>query len=196
MVFVDSLGVMLVGLALATAIGAFYFFFAARGDYDQVRALVFPAVLVGLFDFISGFWMSFVWPFPSYVAAYNMLFGDPLLLAGLVLMVAGTMGYKDPKNMHMGVLPILILFVGIYVLVASYSIVQLNLESGSHLFTALGLYLSDGIGAVLAPLMYLKPDGSTSKLLYYIEWIIFGIGTIFALILASTALNGHLASPP
>ena len=39
-VFVDPLAVMLIGLALGTAIGAFYFFFAARGNFDQIRALI------------------------------------------------------------------------------------------------------------------------------------------------------------
>lgn len=196
MPFVDPLTVMLMGLASGTAIGAFYYFFSARGAYEQVRALVFPAAGVGMFDFISGFYMSFAWPFPGTVAAYNMLFGDPLLLFGLFLMIAAVMGYKDPKKLHMGIFPFLVLFLGAYVLVGAYSIVQLSLESGNDLITALGLYVFDGIGAVLSPIMYLNPEKSSSKYLYYLQWIILGIGTVFALVIGLMGLNGHLASPP
>lgn len=193
MVFVDPLAVMLIGLAMSTAIGAFYFFFAARGNYDQVKSLVMPAVIIGLFDVVSGFEMSFVWPLPP---AYNMLFGDPLLLAGLVFIMAGAIGFRDPEHPHWNILPLLVLFVGIYTLVGAYSIVQLKLESGEDLFTSMGLYVFDGIGALLAPIMYFKPNTSSRKSIYYLEWIILGVGTVFALVIGYMALNGHLASPP
>jgi putative membrane protein len=196
MPFVDPLAVMLIGLAMSTLIGAFYFFFSARGNFEHVRSLVIPAIVVGIFDAISGFEMSFAWPFPGGVAAYNMLFGDPLLLAGLVLIMAGVIGYRDPEHTHWNILPLLILLVGIYTLVGAYSIVQLKLESGNNLVTAMGLYLFDGIGAVLAPIMYLRPTKGASKWLYYLEWIILGVGTVFALVIGYMALNGHLASPP
>lgn len=196
MPFVDPLTVMLIGLAAGTAIGGFYFFFAARGSTEHVKALVFPAAGVGIFNFISGFYMSFAWPFPGGVAAYNMLFGDPLLLFGLFLMIGAAIGYKDPKGFRFGIYPLLILLVGIYVLVGAYSIVQLNLESGTDLITALGLYIFDGVGAVLAPIMYLNPEKASNKYLYYIEWLILGIGTVFALVISYMGLNEHLASPP
>jgi putative membrane protein len=196
MPFVDPLAVMLIGLSFGTTIGAFYFLFAARGMSEQVRALVVPAIGVGLFDFMSGFYMSMFWPFPSYVAAYNMLFGDPLLLFGLLLIILAVMAYKDPKNIHFGIAPILVMMLGIYVLVGAYSIVQLKLETGQDLITAMGLYLFDGIGAVLAPLVYIKPDKTGGKYLYYLEFVILGIGTIFSLVIGYMALNGHLASPP
>jgi putative membrane protein len=32
--------------------------------------------------------------------------------------------------------------------------------------------------------------------MYYVEWIILGIGTIFALVIGYLALYGHLSSPP
>ena len=52
------------------------------------------------------------------------------------------------KDMHLGLMPLLVLLLGIYVLVGAYSIVQLKLESGQNLVTAMGLYLFDGIGAI------------------------------------------------
>ena len=193
MTFVDPLAVMLIGLAMGTLLGAFYFFFAARGDKEQIKSLIVPAFGVGAFDLISGFYMSFAWPMTGFGYAYNMLFGDPLLLFGLILIMAAFMIYKD---MHPGIMPLLVLLLGIYVLVGAYSIVQLKLESGQNLVTSMGLYLFDGIGAILAPVLYLKPSTGTGKTLYYVEWIILGIGTIFALVIGFMALNGHLASPP
>ena len=195
-VFVDPLAVMLIGLALGTAIGAFYFFFAARGNFDQIRALIVPAIGIGAFDFASGFYMSFAWPMTSYGIPYNMLFGDPLLLLGLFLMIAAAMAFKDQKNIHLGIFPVMVVILGIYVLVGAYSIVELKLETGNDLITAMGLYLFDGIGAILAPIMYIKPVKASGKYAYYVEWIILGIGTVFALVIGFMALNGHLASPP
>ena len=193
MTFVDPLAVMLIGLAMGTLLGAFYFFFAARGDKEQIKSLIVPAFGVGVFDLVSGFYMSFAWPMTGFGYAYNMLFGDPLLLFGLILIMAAFMIYKD---MHPGIMPLLVLLLGIYVLVGAYSIVQLKLESGQNLVTSMGLYLFDGIGAILAPVHYLKPSTGTGKTLYYVEWIILGIGTIFALVIGYMALNGHLAHPP
>ena len=192
MTFVDPLAVMLIGLAMGTFLGAFYYYFKATGNEEQIRSLVVPALAIGFFDFISGFYMSFAWPMTSFGTPYNMLFGDPLLLFGLLLMVSAVMVYK---NMHLGMVPMLFLLMGIYVLVGAYSIVELKLETGQDLITALGLYLFDGIGALLAPIAYIRPEGSR-KSIYYVEWIILGIGTIFALVIGYMALNGHLAAPP
>ncbi len=194
MTFVDPLAIMLIGLAMGTGIGAFYFYFAARGNTEQIRSLVVPAIGIGVFDFISGFYMSFAWPMNTYAYAYNMLFGDPLLMFGLLLILAAVMIYK---NMHLGLMPILALMLGIYVFVGAYSIVALHLEKGDDLITAMGLYIFDGIGAVLAPIAYLKPQAnSKNRSLFYLEWLILGIGTIFALVIGYMALYGHIVSPP
>ncbi|MCL4314937.1 MAG: DUF981 domain-containing protein [Candidatus Thermoplasmatota archaeon] len=193
LVFVDPLAVMLIGLAMGTMIGAFYFFFDARGDDDQIKALLIPALFVGSFDFLSGFYMSFFWPMTAYGIPYNMLFGDPLTLFGILLVAAA---FTKMKGFKFGLLPLMSVVLGIYVLVGAYSIVQLKLETGNDLITAMGLYLFDGIGALLAPILYLNPKNGNNKYLYYTEWIILGIGTVFALIIGYAALNGHLASPP
>lgn len=192
-VYVDPLAVMLIGLAMGTFLGAFYFYFKAKGNEEQIKSLVIPGLAIGGFNFISGFYMSFTWPMnASYAYSYNMLFGDPLLLFGLLTMVAMIMIYK---NVHMGLVPLLFTLFGIYVLVEAYSIVQLKLESGNDMISAMGLYIFDGIAAILTPIAYLKPVGS-KKYAYYTEWILLGLGTIFALVIGYLAINGHLASPP
>ncbi|MGP6239704.1 DUF981 family protein [Cuniculiplasma sp. SKW4] len=197
-VFIDPLAIMLIGLAMGTAIGAFYFFFAARKQYDQIKALVIPAMGIGLFDFISGFYMSFFWPMNApYAYAYNILFGDPLLMFGLLLLIAAFMGYSEQENVKAGIFPLMLSVLGIYVLDGAYSIWKLNLEPAyDNFLMAMGLFIFDGVGALLGPIMYLKPDNDTKKMIYYIEWIILGIGTVFALVLGYLALYGHLSSPP
>ena len=62
----DHLAIMLIGLAMGTGIGAFYFFYAARGQKNQIASLVYPAIGIGLFDFMSGFYMSCAWPMKTF----------------------------------------------------------------------------------------------------------------------------------
>lgn len=62
--FIDSLAVMLLALGMTTAIGGMYFLFSALGNEKRIEGLLMPAVGVGLFDFMSGFVMSFTWPLP------------------------------------------------------------------------------------------------------------------------------------
>lgn len=192
-VFVDPLAVMLIGLAMGTMIGAFYFFFEAKSNEEQIKALLMPALAVGSFDFLSGFYMSFFWPMTAYGTPYNMLFGDPLTLFGLLLIAAA---FSKMKGYKFGLLPLMSVILGIYVMVGAYSIVELHLEKGNDLITAMGLYIFDGIGALLAPVLYLNPKKGNNRYLYYTEWVILGIGTVFALIIGYSALNGHLISPP
>ena len=194
--FVDPLAIMLIGLAMGTGIGAFYFYYAARGQKDQIESLVYPAVGIGLFDFMSGFYMSFAWPMKTFGTPYNMLFGDPLLMFGLLLIIGAVMVHK---NVKLGIMPLLSVLLGIYVLDGAYSISALKLETGQDYITSMGLYIFDAIGAILVPIAYFKPEEGKSgavKYMYYVEWIILGIGTIFALIIGYLALYGHLHSPP
>ena len=194
--FVDPLAIMLIGLAMGTGIGAFYFFFAARGSKEQLMSLVYPAIGIGVFDFMSGFYMSLAWPMTSFGTRYNMLFGDPLLMFGLLLIIGAIM---IQKNVKLGIMPLLSVILGIYVLDGAYSINALKLESGQNYITAMGLFIFDAIGAILVPIAYFKPEEGKRgivKYMYYIEWIILGIGTIFALVIGYLALYGHLQSPP
>ncbi|BAB60415.1 hypothetical protein [Thermoplasma volcanium GSS1] len=182
--FIDPLAVMLLGLGMGTALGAAYFLAHGLNKRDAVKSLVVPAFGVGFFDFVSGFIMSFTWPLPS---SYNMLFGDPLLMFGLILMMSSYMEYR---GFDLRFNSILLLFLGIYVLVASAGIVHYKLETGDDLLSSMGLYILDGIAAVLAPIMYIKPENG--KYLYLLEFIILLLGTFVALFIGYEAIWGHL----
>ena len=77
MPFVDPLAIMLLGVAMSATFIAYYIIGSAKGKRNLAN-LAGPIFALGLFDFLSGFYMSFFWPLPG---AYNML-------AALVILVA------------------------------------------------------------------------------------------------------------
>lgn len=184
--FIDSLAIMLIGVGSGTFLGALYFFYSAMGKFEWIRdQLVVPAVGIGIFDFMSGYEISFTWPLP---AGYNMLFGDPLLFFGILLVVGAIMTYKKMKVSSLSFLSVIL---GIYVIMGAYGIFTYKLESGNNLIGSMALYLADGIAALLAPMLIIEPKG-VGKVLYYIEFVVLTLGTIVALYMGYTALTSHL----
>ncbi|MCI4434601.1 MAG: DUF981 family protein [Thermoplasmata archaeon] len=186
--FIDPLAIMLIGLGMGLLLVALYVLFAALGKIDAAKdKLAMPAMAIGFFDFISGFLMAFTWPLPG---GYNMLFGDPLLMFGLLLFIGSFMFYKgkDPSLMT-----ILSFLLGIYVILGAYAMVVDQLETGANFLPAFGLYLSSGIGALLSPILIIKPVGA-SKVLYYIEFIILIVAAFVAFFIGYNALLHHLVS--
>ncbi|MHB1470677.1 MAG: DUF981 family protein [Thermoplasmataceae archaeon] len=184
--FIDSLAIMLIGLGSGTFLGSLFFLFSAMGKFEAMKEqLVVPAFVIGMFDLISGYEMSFTWPLPS---GYNMLFGDPLLFFGLLLVAASVMVYK---NMKVSSLSILFVILGIYVLTGAGSILTYHLESGNNLISAMGLFIIDGVAAILAPVVTMKPAGP-GKFVYYLEFVLLVLGSLLALFIGYLALPGHL----
>lgn len=184
--FIDSLAIMLIGLGSGTFLGSLFFLFSAMGKFDAIKEqLVVPAFVIGIFDLVSGYEMSFTWPLP---AGYNMLFGDPLLFFGLLLVAASVMIYK---NMKVASLSVLFVILGIYVLTGAGSILTYHLESGVNLISAMGLYIIDGVAAILVPIVMMKPSDSW-KSVYYLEFILLVLGSLLALFIGYVALPGHI----
>jgi len=186
--FIDPLAIMLIGLGMGILLVAFYFLLSVLGKIETARnKLAMPAMAIGFFDFISGFLMAFTWPLPG---GYNMLFGDPLLMFGLLLFTGSFMFYRDRDP---SLMTILSFFLGIYVILGAYAIVLDQLEKGADFLPAFGLYLSSGIGALLSPILLLKPVG-VSKILYYIEIIVLLVAAFVAFFIGYNALLEHLVS--
>ena len=188
-VFVDSLAVMLLALGSSAALLAMYFLYAVR-QKKTISNLAVPIIGFGLFDAASGFLMSFTWPLPP---AYNMLFGDPLLILGMLMVMGGYMLYR---NMNLKVLSIFGFFLGIYILIEAVAISNLKLETGADLISSMGLYLSSGLAAILSPLVYLDPKSNNGKWAYYLLAVLLILATFAALFIGYAAIYGHLASPP
>lgn len=108
-------------------------------------------------------------------------------MAGLLLMISAIAYYK---HYDISSVSILLFFLGIYVIIEAVGIVNYHLESGDNLLAAMGLYIVDGIAAILSPIMYI--DQKKGKIAYMIEAAILIIGTLIALFIGYTAIYGHL----
>ncbi|MCL4406493.1 DUF981 family protein [Candidatus Parvarchaeota archaeon] len=188
MAFVDSLAVMLLITGFSAIILALFVYFSVRGKKDM-SMLVVPGFIFGLFDLVSGFIMSFTWPLPG---AYNMLFGDPILALGLLL-VAGS--YMIYKKMDVRVLSIFAFFLGIYIAMSAAGMANFNLESGSHFLAAFGFYVAASLSALFSPVVYLNAKGS-GKYAYYLLFVLLVITAFAALFLGYTSIYQHLQAPP
>ncbi|MEM3020008.1 MAG: DUF981 family protein [Candidatus Micrarchaeaceae archaeon] len=184
--FIDPLTVMLLSLGMSALLLALYYFKVGSGKKD-ISSLVVPVFILGLFNAVSGFLMSFTWPLPG---SYNILFGDPLLVLGL-LMIAGS--YMISKGMDVKVLSLLGFLLGIYLIVGMIGITQFNLESGNDWLTATGLYGFSMLAAIFSPVLYLKPKGS-GKYAYYFEVFLLVVVMLFALLIGYMGLDEHLGA--
>ena len=184
--FIDPLTVMLLSLGMSALLLALYYFKVGSGKKD-ISSLVVRAFILGLFNAVSGFLMSFTWPLPG---SYNMLFGDPLLVLGL-LMIAGS--YMISKGMDMKVLSLLGFLLGVYLIVGMIGITQFGMESGNDWLTATGLYAFSMLAAIFSPILYLKPKGS-GKYAYYFEVFLLVVVMLFALLIGYMGLDEHLGS--
>ncbi len=185
--FIDPLAVMLLSLGVSAALISAFFYEAAKGM--DLKELVIPALIFGIFDFMSGFVMSEFWPLPG---AYNMLFGDPIMILGMLLIAGSIMIYKG-QNLRTLSIPGVML--GIYLFVESAAIVNFKLESGDNLFAAMGLYIMSGISAVYSVILFEKPE-KDKKYLYYIAFILLALTALIALFIGYEAIYGHLQAPP
>ncbi|MCL5102451.1 MAG: DUF981 family protein [Candidatus Marsarchaeota archaeon] len=187
-VFVDSLAVMLLALGSSASLLALYFLYAVK-QKKSIGNLAVPMMGFGLFDFASGFLMSFTWPLPP---AYNMLFGDPMLFLGMLMTIGGYMLYR---NMDLRILSVFGFFLGIYILVEAVAIPSFGLETGADLISAMGLFVVSGAAAILSPLVYLNPKGD-GKWAYYLLAALLILAAFAALFIGYAGIYGHLKSPP
>ena len=188
MTFVDPLSVMLLAAGASTLLLAIYAFMAARNK-KGLNTLAVPAFVFGLFNFVSGFYMSFAWPMPG---AFNMLFGDAQLFLGLLMIMGGYMLYK---NIDLKVLTIFGFFFGIYLAVQAAGMASFGLETGSHFLPAFGLYVFAALSALFSPLAYVKGK-SSMRYAYYFLFALLIITTLLLLFLGYTSIYEHLGSPP
>ncbi len=188
MAFINYLASMLLAAGTSMFFIAIYLIKLARKQ--DVQSLAVPAFAIGVFDFLSGFMMSTEWPLPG---SYNILFGDPMLFLGLIMLSGAYMTYKK-----IDIKPVSILgfFLGIYILIEAVAIVTLGLEQGlTHLLPALGMYIFSGVAALFSPLVYTK-----SKNAYYFIAILLIIASIATFFTGYSAVYMHLSaymnSPP
>lgn len=187
MAFIDPLAIMLVAVAASAGLIALYFIQAAKGK-KSFEDIAVPGFAIGFFDFVSGLYMSFLWPLPG---PYNMLFGDPMLFLGIIMLAGSFMLYK---KINPNVLSYFGFLLGIYLLAETYGIYALGLEKGAYFLPAFSFYLFSTLSALFSPLANLNPK--SSRWAYYFLALLLIVTAFLAVFIGVFAIYGHLASPP
>lgn len=205
MVFVDDLAIELFAMSLVGVVsiymtGAAFINYRRHGTKDIEEVLkpgVFPLGLLGSFILVMGFYGEMAWPLPG---SYNILFGDPFILLGIVILsIAVALGLKQ-KLQYVGVLAF---FSG---LIAIYYGANAYLQGmTSEPLAMFGMYIAFGLTGVFtfpATLIYdLFPSrkgepGAIWTLLLFIFWIGLVVSAFLAAFIATSAVPQHLLSAP
>jgi uncharacterized membrane protein len=214
MSFIDNLGIELDALILVTAVlfyTAAWSWYLGRGGHraaveSQLRGGSWMLGALGGFLLLLGLWGEFTWPLP---AAYNMLFYDPTVLIGLLLLgFFGAIRLGLPTH-----------YVGVFAFVSGWGVIYYGLRAyqlglTTEPFDMMGMFVAFGALAVLALPVTLYLDryvlgrleiGSvTDRPSYPMVWnFLLGLFLLLAVIagIASILMGfntvwNHLASPP
>ena len=113
MAFIDDLGfvvaLILAGAAVLTLASIRMFWHILRNDPVRVRATIkssaVPAGIIGIVALALGLFTEFTWPYlvSDGLGSYNIFFGDPISLFGMVMIVYAIVGYFGLKLEYAGV---------------------------------------------------------------------------------------------
>lgn len=205
MVFVDDLAIELFVLSLVGVVslymtGTAFVEYRRNGAKDIEKVLrpgAFPLGMLGAFILIMGYFGEMVWPLPG---SYNILFGDPFILMGIVITALAVALALRQKLQFVGILAAFSGLISIYYGYHAY--MQGMTQEPLAMF---GMYIAFGLTGVFtyfATYIYDKFPESNGKPsnAWTLILIIFWIGLIVSAALAAfTALNavpGHLLNPP
>ncbi len=203
MAFVDDLAMelfimSLVGVVSIYLTGSVYLAYR-RGVKDiegVLRPGVYPLGILGGIITIMGIYGEMVWPLPG---SYNILFYDPYLIIGLILIImAISIGMKQ-KLQFTGILA---LFAGIIAIYYGANAYMDKMTSSP--IAMLGLYIAFGLTGVFTyptTLIYdMLPGKEKVSKLWTVVLVIFWIGLVVSAVLAAVtaieAVPQHLLSPP
>jgi putative membrane protein len=223
MTFVDTLAFQLFSLAFVSGLlfysgivgYATYRKFGPRATLDHLKAQAVPLGGMGLIIFSIGLWGEVVWPLPG---SYNILFFDPYVLLGVVLIAFALSVTFGRRTQYVGFLAAMTGLLSIYYGASAY---QLGLTKEP--FEMFLLYVALGGTAVftfpvtlwidriiLEPLSTAgaataEPTGATPMLLAqtkvifggFLLFLLFAVGSaILAILIGGGALPQHLSYAP
>jgi putative membrane protein len=143
--FIDFLAMMLIDLVIALVMFA-WFFFRIEADRKQMA----PGFLMtGFLSLVGGLYICFKWPLPG---SYNITFGEPAVLFGLLFFTLGIALLKDWDLTSIGIFAF---FAGIVAVIVGIRILGLGFTK-EPLATFLGFLLTGLVGIVSLPGYWLR----------------------------------------
>ncbi|MGP8077857.1 MAG: DUF981 family protein [Thermoplasmata archaeon] len=109
--FIDNLALteafLLFAAAVLTYMGITAWWAMRKNNPEGVRAALrgaaIPVAGVGFSAIILGLWSEMVWPYPSFMGGYNILFNDITVLFGMVMVSFGIAAYLNLRLQYIGV---------------------------------------------------------------------------------------------
>lgn len=207
-VYIDNLAFQMLTLVMTSGVvvyvtGKMYLEFRKNGTKNveaTLRQAMFPLGLLGALITALGFWAEITWPFPDPLAQFNILFGDPYLLFGIILLsMALSIAFKQ-KLQYAGFFALLGGIMAVYYgsTIYSYQYTQEPLAS-------LGMYLAFGVAGILtwpATLAYDSMDEKASGpstswgILLFLFWLAFILAAIFTGLIGVPAVFSHAGATP
>ena len=203
MVFIDDLAFELFTLSLVGVVSIYltgYAYLYYRKGLKDVETIMRPGAFIlgilGAIIVIMGIFGEMTWPLPG---SYNILFYDPYLLFGIILVAVSSSIILKQKLQFSGVLALFSGLIAIYYGINAY----LDKMTSSPI-AMLGLYLSLGLTGMFtfpATLIYdLLPSRDKVSKFWTVILILFWVGLIVSSVLAAlTAIEAvpqHLLKPP
>ena len=194
MAFVDDLAleyflVTLVSVLTLYTVGYVYIEYRKSGTKTLRVAMApagFPLLVLGTVILSIGLFQEFVWPLPG---SYNIFYGDPFLLLGMVTLIYAISVLKDYRLQFPGIFA---LVTGLLAIVYGYNGYINSLPSAADAFETFLLFLAYGAFGILVypvSLIYdVLPSKTKSPTLANIILVLFFIVVLLAM--AASAYGG------
>ncbi len=196
MVFVDNVALELLILFFSGMLIIYTTINIYREKKDnkkpETKINIIPLFILGLFIFINGIAEEIMWPLPG---SYNILFYDPFVLFGMILLGFSISIALKQKLSYIGFFAFLSgIITGVYGLFGYL----LNMTQSPQMLLA--LYVLFGISGIFAyPSTLIYDSNKKSKMHLFILilfWVFLFLASLTALVLGTVALNGHLKTTP
>lgn len=205
MVFTDNVAYSLFSISLA----GFLLLYTTSSMYEvykkrqhnfseHLKGVAIPLGLMGAYMFIMGLWGQFTWPLPG---SYNILFYDPLISFGIVL-IAFALAVK--YGMRLEYVGFLGLMVGIMVI--AYGAEGYSIGLTQEPIALLLMYFLYGFAAVFSYPVSLIADRLSSikkgkvwhgwKFSLAMFWIFLLLASLLSGFVAVSAISSHLITAP
>ena len=205
-IFVDDLAleyflVTMVSVLTLYTIAAVYLEYRKNGTKNLRIAMApagFPLLVLGTVILLIGLFQEFVWPLPG---SYNIYFGDPFLMLGMVTLVYAIAVLKDYQLQYPGIFA---LFIGLMAITYGYFGYINGLPKAAIVVQTFILYLGYGaFGIMVYPvsLIYdLLPSRTKSPFIANLILVIFFFLVLLAMVASAygglTAVSSHIHSAP